>query len=55
MIYPPNTLLICDNYSEENLAGIKKHISFENLTADDVKILRRGDMLELRTNREITL
>lgn len=54
MNFAPDTILIALNDTSENLEWIRKFIREKNLDSDDVKIVRRDKLLQLRTKREVS-
>lgn len=53
-IYPTDFPLIVAYDSPESLENIKRHIRAKDLTNDDVKLIRKNGLLELKTRREIS-
>ncbi len=53
MIFSEGTELLAGDYTEENLAFAREYISQRKYTVDDVRIVKRVDMLLVITKRRI--
>lgn len=53
MIHSTDKILIADNDTTENLEAIKRFVRNHGFTSEDVKIIKRGGLLQLRSKREL--